>query len=101
VKVKDLGEGVSIYLEDIPDVILVVAPDKKDGNRAMVRFVWKYHIELAGEPLIMEYGRVTVKLSRYDVKDFEELKKYILANPQNFLRGLLMELLKRAEKAER
>ena len=100
VKVKDLGEGVAIHLEDIP-VILVVAPDKKDKKRARVHFVDKYQIVLAGEPLIMEYGRITVGLDRYDTKDFGELKKYILEHPEGFLEGVLMELLNRAEKAER
>jgi predicted alpha/beta hydrolase len=100
VKVKDLGEGVAIHLEDIP-VILVVAPDKKDGRRARVHFIDKYQIELLGEPWIMEYGRITVGLDRYYAKDFEELKKDILENPERFLTGVLMELLNRAEKAER
>ena len=100
VKVKNLDGGVAIYLEDIP-VILVVAPDKKDEKRVRVHFVATFQVELAGEPLLMEYGRITVGLDRYDVKDFEELKKEILVNPKRFLMGVLMELLNRAEKAER
>ncbi|MFP3319988.1 MAG: hypothetical protein RXO24_05455 [Acidilobus sp.] len=99
-EVKDLDGGVAIYLEDIP-VILVVTPDKKDRTRAMVHFVATFQVELGNEPMLMEYGRITVGLDRYDAKDFEELKKEILVNPKRFLMGVLMELLKRAEKAER